>query len=483
MPLRLLVSIIILLAAMLVVFIFLLATDTALSVWNYLRLAPAWLQLAYLCILVILPLATLVIFWSWFRPRRKMKAESKAKPVNFEQLQEDLLSSQQAGVDVSPALAEIREQRRRKQSGEIHIAIFGEVSSGKSSLVKALLPEAEVERDARAGTTQAITQYRWTAASGDQVLVSDLPGFNFDDNAVAREETRRSHLVIFLCDGDLSASQAEQLQALVRLDKPLVLALNKSDRFSESERQAILGRFQQRSGLAAENVVSISAGGKQEVVRLLGEGIERREERERPAEIASLLQAVQRLLDQDRELMESLRDTSILLLANEKLEIARQRHREQQADELVSRYSRRAIIGALAAIAPGSDLVIQGVLATQLLRELSQLYEVPVKEMHIESFLQLAGGKLKNMTAITLAITGNALKAFPGLGTISGGLVHAVAYGMIFDSLGKAAAATLASRGELRPYPAAVAFEELMNENLESGAVRFAKLVAQSKKK
>jgi small GTP-binding protein len=483
MPLRLLVSIIILLAAMLVVFIFLLATDTALSVWNYLRLAPAWLQLAYLCLLLILPLATLVFFWSWFRPKQSFNTESKSRPVNFEQLQEDLLDSQRAGVDISPALDEIREQRRRKHSGEIHIAIFGEVSSGKSSLVKALLPQAEVERDARAGTTRTIIQYRWTAASGDQVLISDLPGFNLDDNAAAREETRRAHLVIFLCDGDLSASQAQQLQALIMLDKPLVLALNKSDRFSEEERQIVLQRLQQCSGLAAENVVNISAGGKQEVVRLLGEGIERREERERPAEIESLVQAVQRLLDQDRGLMESLRDTSVLLLANEKLDLARRHHRAQQADELVNRYSRRAVIGALAAIAPGSDLVIQGVLATQLLRELSQLYEVPVKEMQIESFLQLAGGKLKNMTAITLAITGNALKAFPGLGTISGGLVHAVAYGMIFDSLGKAAAATLASRGELRPYPAAVAFEELMNENLESGAVRFAKLVAQSKKK
>ncbi|HKX55775.1 MAG TPA: GTPase, partial [Xanthomonadales bacterium] len=331
MPLRLLVSIIILLAAMLVVFIFLLATDTALSVWNYLRLAPAWLQLAYLCILLILPLATLVFFWSWFRPKKTFNAESKPKPVNFQQLQEDLLDSQQAGVDVSPALAEIREQRRRKDSGEIHIAIFGEVSSGKSSLVKALLPQAEIERDARAGTTRTITQYRWTAASGDQVLISDLPGFNFDDNAAAREETRRAHLVIFLCDGDLSASQAEQLKALVQLDKPLVLALNKSDRFSEAERQIVLQRLQQRSGLPAENVVSISAGGKQEVVRMLGEGMERREERERPAEIEDLLRAVQRLLDQDRELMESLRDTSILLLANEKLELARRHHREQQA--------------------------------------------------------------------------------------------------------------------------------------------------------
>jgi len=483
MPIRLLVSIVILLAALLVVFVFLLATDTALSVWNYLRMAPAWLQVAYLCMLVILPLGTLVFFWSWFRPKRSVKAEARIRQVNFEQLQEDLLSSQQAGVDITPALAEIREQRRRKDSGEIHIAIFGEVSSGKSSLVKALLPSAEIARDPRAGTTQTITQYRWTAASGDQVLISDLPGFNFDDDAAAREETRRAHLVIFLCDSDLSASQSRQLRNLVELNKPMVLALNKSDRFTTDELAALRARLQRSSGLDAGNIVNISAGGKQEVVRLLGEGMEERELRERPAQIESLLQAVQRLLDQDRVLMESLRDTSILLLANEKLDQARQQHREQQADEVVSRYSRRAVIGALAAIAPGSDLVIQGVLATQMMRELSQLYDVPVKEMQIESFLKLAGSKLKNMTAITLAITGNALKAFPGLGTISGGLVHAVAYGMIFDSLGKAAAATLASRGELRPYPAAVAFEELLNENLESGAVRFAKFVAGTRKK
>jgi hypothetical protein len=187
---------------------------------------------------------------------------------------------------------------------------------------------------------------------------------------------------------------------------------------------------------------------------------------------------VQRRLDENRELMESLRDTAVLLLASEKLDQARQRHRQEQADELVSRYSRRAVLGALAAVAPGSDLVIQTVLATQLVRELSRVYDVPVKELQVDSFLQLAGSRLKNMTAITLAIAGNAMKAFPGLGTVSGGVVHAIAYGMIFDSLGKAAAATLASRGALRPYPAAVAFEELLHENLESGALRFARLVA-----
>ena len=58
-----------------------------------------------------------------------------------------------------------------------------------------------------------------------------------------------------------------------------------------------------------------------------------------------------------------------------------------------------------------------------------------------------------------------------------------MAYGMIFDSLGGAVAETLASRGELRPYPAANTFEDILNDNLETGAVRFSKLALAEKGK
>ena len=483
MPVRLLVIAFILIAFFLVLFLVLLATDTALSVWHYLKDAPAWLQLSYAIILAGLPLLTLALFWNWFRPRRRKKARPTRREINTETLQDELLESSRLGVDISASLEEIQEQRRRRSSGEIFIAIYGEVSSGKSSLVQALLPDADVETDPRAGTTTEIRHYSWQAPSGDRIVIADLPGFNLEDDTAALEETRRTHLVIFLCDSDLTATQMAQLKTLQDLDKPLLLALNKSDQYSRQELNVLLNHLQEKTGLDRCDIVAISTGGRQEVVRLLGEEIEQREDRPRRPEIASLRSAVQRHLDQDRELMESLRATAVLILAGEKLETARDQHRDQMAADLVSKYSRRAVVGALAAVAPGSDLVIQGVLATQLIRELSKMYDIPVKEIEIESFLKLAGGKIRNMTAITLAIAGNAFKAFPGLGTLSGGVIHAVAYGMIFDSLGTAAAQTMASRGELRPYPAAEAFEELMHEHLESGAVNFAKLAISGPKK
>jgi len=75
-------------------------------------------------------------------------------------------------------------------------------------------------------------------------------------------------------------------------------------------------------------------------------------------------------------------------------------------------------------------------------------------------------------------VAGNALKAFPGVGTLTGGLVHAVAYGLLFDSLGRAVTETLAARGALPEQVALRTFEEKLSEDVETRARRLAKLAA-----
>jgi len=482
MRVRLLLSIALSLVAAGTLFLLLLVTDTAMSVWQRLREAPLLLQVSYTLVLIVISSATLWFSWRWLKPGSKnLPRENKAPdPLS---LQADLIESANAGVDVSAALAEIKEQQRRKKSGEVFIALFGEISTGKSSLVKAMLPGADMQIDQRGGTTQQVTHYHWQASSGDAVIIADLPGFNLGSNPEILEEARRAHLVVFLCDSDITRSQMEQLNELIAIQKPLVIALNKADRFSTSEARSIAKNISERTAIQQHDIVFIQTGGREEVIRLLSNGHEEIVTRDRSQNIEPLITVLQRKLDENHQLMEQLRDTAVLLLASEKLDQARDRHREQQAADLVQTYSRRAVVGALAAVAPGSDIIIQGLLATRLVQALCKVYDVPVKDVEIDSFLRLAGGKVKKLSAITLAITGNALKAFPGMGTLTGGMIHAVAYGMIFDSLGRAAAETLSRRGDLRPYPAAKAFEELLNDNLEAGAVRFAKLALAEKGK
>jgi hypothetical protein len=90
---------------------------------------------------------------------------------------------------------------------------------------------------------------------------------------------------------------------------------------------------------------------------------------------------------------------------------------------------------------------------------------------------------MKKSAPILLAVAGNGMKAFPGLGTVGGGVTHAVAYGMIFDALGHAVNKTLQQRGKLQPAPAAITFKEMLNENLEARAKLFAKLVFDNREK
>ncbi|HXU62054.1 MAG TPA: GTP-binding protein HSR1, partial [Polyangia bacterium] len=149
--------------------------------------------------------------------------------------------------------------------------------------------------------------------------------------------------------------------------------------------------------------------------------------------------------------------------------------RAEQAERIVRQYARRAIVGAMAAVAPGSDLVIQGVLATGLTRALAALYGIKVSEVQIEDFVQQAKLTLRTGGSIVLAVAGNALKAFPGLGTLGGGVLHAFAYALIFDSMGRALAASLAERQTLDQDDAGARLKELLGD---TGSSRLRQLAA-----
>jgi len=55
--------------------------------------------------------------------------------------------------------------------------------------------------------------------------------------------------------------------------------------------------------------------------------------------------------------------------------------------------------------------------------------------------------------------------------------MHAVVYGLIFESLGKAVTRSLESRGDLVSGSALRMFEDNLSENLEARAKRLAQLV------
>jgi GTP-binding protein EngB required for normal cell division/uncharacterized protein (DUF697 family) len=460
-------------------------TESALNVWDRLVEGPKVILYGYVAVMLGLLVAAVWLIWRLV-VRRKLPAARAARPEKLSQqdIRNRLQAAESAGVDVSAAQEELQELAARQESGAVHLCFFGEISTGKSSLIRTLVPSADVSIDVVGGSTTEIKHYRWRNDAGNEILLTDVPGtgghdHGFDDIALA--EAQRSHVVLFICDGDLTRAEGLAVEYLIRLDKPFILVMNKSDRFSVDERAALMERLLQHldrmgADVSRDRVVAVSAGGDVDVIERGRDGEEATTRRQRSADIGVLVVAINRLLEEASESIDQKRDRAVFRLAADKLAEAETQYRIQRSEQIIRNSTRKAVIGALAAVSPGTDVLIQGYIGTTMTQELCKLYGATPRDLDVEEFLDLSQSRVGRALPLSLAVAGNGLKAFPGVGTVAGGLVHAVAYGLIFDALGRSLVLTLSRHGQFVPEVAAREFEEGISEHIETGVRRIARL-------
>jgi GTP-binding protein EngB required for normal cell division len=479
--LRIFIAIAVLLITVFLLLFVFLATKTAISLWHELQQLPEWLFYTYLGVIGLVIASSLYIIIRLLLPSKA--PDKAAKRPTESSIEEDLQHAETTGLDTTEIRAELEALQARKTAGKVYISFFGDISTGKSSLIKALIPEADTQPHIRGGSTQTINEYIWELSSGDQLILVDLPGRNevagsWED--MVKDEAIRSQVVVYVTDIDLTRSQFEDITLLQRFGKPLLLTINKSDRYTPAEKEQLKQHIQTFFANPPE-LIFTSAGGQEEVVRIYPDGREETLMRERKPDIQPLTNALQNTLDEQYDTLNQLRDASVLVLTQQKLDEAKIAFRQEKGKEIIQQSTKKAVLGAMAAVSPGTDLVIQGVLGTRMIQQLCKLYDVPVKQLDIDRFLDFSQEQVKKSVPLLLAVVGNGFKAFPGIGTLAGGMIHAVAYGIIFDTLGKAVLHTLETRGNLKAAPAAMNFKEMLSENLESRAKTFARLVLEER--
>jgi len=482
--------------AVVVLLVFIVATgallfisEAALNVWDRLKAGPPALLYAYVSVMLLLAVTALWLIWRLVVRRSIAPGKTlSTAPLSRDDIESRLREAEASGVDVSAAQAELKELAARSDS--VQLCFFGEVSSGKSSLIKALVPEANVVVDVVGGSTGDVRHYRWRDDSGTEILLTDVPGIGGGADGhteVAAEEAKRASVVLFVCDSDLTRSEAASIKSLLTFDKPLVIVLNKVDRFSADEQAALMQKLLERvegigGQLDRDHVVAVSAGGEIDVIERSDDGSEQSVRRTRPADIGVLVVAINRMLAEEGESLDARRERAVFRMAAARLAEAEGEYRLQRSEQIIRSSTRKAIVGAMAAISPGTDILIQGYIGTTMTQELCRLYGATPRDLDIEEFLSLSQSRVGRALPLSLAVAGNGLKAFPGLGTVAGGVVHAVAYGLIFDALGRSLVLTLSRHGELLPDVAAKEFEEGISEHLEAGVRRIAKMALDEKK-
>lgn len=135
-------------------------------------------------------------------------------------------------ADFASNFDEIYEEKKPKFEEHLNIAIVGKVSTGKSSLLNAILECNKSSQkafvDSESGATTKVAAYKL----GKQVLIIDCPGLDDirkENSQVTEEFLKHIDLGVFVITGSADATQKEKFLDLKRSTKNVIVVLNKID--------------------------------------------------------------------------------------------------------------------------------------------------------------------------------------------------------------------------------------------------------------
>ncbi len=209
--------------------------------------------------------------------------------------------------------AEMEAISKKLQHSEIHIAAFGRVGTGKSSLLNALLGREVFSTSPLHGETQFQQRSHWDSVNSDHVVLIDTPGID-ELEGEAREEMARSvarisDIVLMVCEGDLTETEFKAVRSLAERNRPLLLVLNKSDRYGADEVRSLLGHLRNRCGefITAANILAASADPRPEqIIRIDEAGNEHPAERPRKPDISTLQARLWNILEKEGKTLAAL---------------------------------------------------------------------------------------------------------------------------------------------------------------------------------
>lgn len=158
-----------------------------------------------------------------------------------------LLNEKKLSRESREVLAEDYRQLNRLidklENQQFHIAVFGRVSVGKSSLLNALLGQAHFSTSVLHGETKETADIHWTAYQDHALQFIDTPGIDEFDGKIrediAKQAVSAADMVLFVVDGDLTQIEFDALAAAKAQVKSLIVVVNKCDRLTTVEIEQI----------------------------------------------------------------------------------------------------------------------------------------------------------------------------------------------------------------------------------------------------
>jgi len=333
----------------------------------------------------------------------------------------------------------VRGMLEKLEHGHLHLAVFGRVSTGKSSLLNALIGEAAFSVSPLHGETRHSSMQPWSEIEAGGVFLIDTPGLDEaggeEREAMAREVAGRSDLVIFVLDSDITDTELHALRTLLAQGRPVIVALNKSDLFTAQEKDALLRSIRDKTDgiVDAEHIIAVAAQPRPQIVVEVDEsGAETQSERPREADVDVLRLRLWDILDGEGKTLAAL--NASLFAADLSDQVGRRilAARRELGDKLVRTYCVGKGIAVAFNPVPIADLFAAAFIDVGMVVHLSRVYDLPLSQKEAGSLVKVIVAESAALmgTVWALHFVSSALKVgTAGLSTIvTAGAQGAIAY-------------------------------------------------------
>lgn len=328
----------------------------------------------------------------WVRPGRQVSASPHRDARGSAQVA-DSLRVLLDDPSIPPAVrgelasdfARIETMLERLERGELHVAVFGRVSTGKSALGNALLGREAFAVGVLHGTTTDAERAPLDEAQHDGLVLIDTPGINeLDGEArerLAFEVAEVSDLVVFVADGDLTREELDALKTLAATQRPLLLALNKADRYGADELHDLLEHLRLRvAGLVrAEDVLAVAARpAPQRVVEIDPHGREHVREQARAPDVAALRERLLAIAAREGKALSAINAGLYAGRLTDQVSARIAQTRQAVAAKLIRQYCLAKGVAVALNPIPVADLLAAAGLDAAMVVQLSRVYGLPL---------------------------------------------------------------------------------------------------------
>jgi hypothetical protein len=325
------------------------------------------------------------------------------------------------------------------EHGHLHIAAFGRVSTGKSSLLNALIGEDVFSVSPLHGETKRSSMQPWSEVEAKGVYLIDTPGLDEaggeDREELAKEVARRSDLVIFVIDGDITDSELVSLKTLLAEGRPVVVALNKADLYTTDEQDALLATVRLKTAglVKPDDVLAVMAQPRpRQVILVDGQGNETTDERPREADVERLRLRLWVIFEKEGKTLAALNASLFAAELSDQVGVRILNARREIGDRLCRTYCVAKGVAVAFNPIPVADLFAAAFIDVGMVMHLSRVYDLPISRREAGSLVSVIVAEAAALmgTVWALHLVSSALKVgTAGLSTVvTAGAQGAVAY-------------------------------------------------------